>query len=643
MSFPRTNKFEYPLRVFDGGLNTKFSPPDVPINASPDCQNVQFTRQGSVETSYGYRKWQTAAIGSGTVDGLHPYADASSSLRLLAVCSGTVYMASGVSGETFTAISGTTGIHTAGVDVFMMTYKGYTWVHNGHARSYKYDGTTWSQAGVSAVTENLGAVASGATGDLNGEYRWVVTGINSANAESDYSILAATATIASGEVSLTGIPVYPASAGVNSKFLYRNTAGVSTVFYRVTALTAAQTAFTDTIADTGLSTNTAPTAGDNAVMPACKYVVEYGGMLFAAGVNGSPTSLRWSNQGFPEYWPATNELDVGEDDGMPITGLRVFANGIEIHKNDGRGNGVIFILYIADPINNAETANWYLTQSDSAYGGQGHKSLIKVDGNGVFLSRSGVYEFNSESVTAKTVQESNVGMFAVDSISYEIEPDILDCNTSALNKAAMALHDNRLYLAIPYGSTQETNNRIYMMDRLSVSSQGGQMRAWTKMSEPAVNNLVNYDGKIYGGSYDGYVYQLAVPDHYQYDGGAIDNYYWTAFIYGLDEHRDYTKVWRYLYVNVECTGDYRLDVGYRQDTEESGNTTTLNLNQPQSKWGTMIYGVDYWDVGFKRRIYRVVLRGMVSRMIQFKFAMNSADHWFRIYETKVAYTVKGQR
>jgi len=642
MSKPRSNKESVKMQLFDGGLNTKYSPPDVPLNASPDLQNVQFSQYGAVETAYGYEQAYDQ-IASATVDGLHTYTDPNSVRRLMAWCNGSAWVSSGTSGNTFMVVTESTDAYSAGVDVWAYTYQGIVWIGNGSARGYKFDGTTFSQAGVSALTSDLGAVVSGATGSLSGEYSWALTGVNSANAEGDYFLInTAAVTITSGEAVLSGIPVFPTSANVSTKYLYRNTAGVSAsagIYERVTALSAAQTAYTDVASDVDLGDDLAPST--NNVMPSFKFMVEYQGYLFGAGHPSSNTQLRWCTQGLPEKWPETNALEVGEKDGFAITGLRVYNNSIYIQKSDGRSSGSIWILYITDAVGGTGTSAWNLIKSNSAYGGASNKAIASMFGDIVFLDYTGVRKFQNNNISMNP-QESSVGTFLVDSISYEIEPNILSLNKEALDSATMQYYRNRLYLCAPDATATE-NDTMYIYDNSTVSGQGTQLGAWSKLTGPNVNNFVEFNGNLYGGDYDGNIFQIAKPDLYNYDGAAIDTHYWTSFIYGKEEHHDYDKVWRYLFVELEAAGDYDLDIYYRQDTAESGNKDQINLLMPSTLWGTMVWGIDYWNVGFDRRIYRLVLGGMVSKSIQFGFKMNTADTRFRLYNLKCEYNLRRQR
>ena len=271
---PRSYKTALRIPVFDGGLNTKYTDVSMPLNQSPDLKNVVFDDYGAVSTTQGYEK--VTSIASAPIDGLHSYYNQAGERRLLAVCNGTVHYEDN---NAFVPVSGSTGVYTSGVDVKIETVKDEAYFSNGYATPYRYNGTDFHTVGVSAVSGTASAVVVSA-GTLTGQYQYAITGVNENGSEGDFAIITPTAVSATAnDISITNIPEFPARSGVETKYLYRNTAGVSGIYYRVTALTAAQTSYVDNNDDSTLVTEMPL---DNGTMPKCKYMAYYRGRLFAA-------------------------------------------------------------------------------------------------------------------------------------------------------------------------------------------------------------------------------------------------------------------------------------------------------------------------------------------------------------------------
>ena len=63
-------------------------------------------------------------------------------------------------------------------------------------------------------------------------YQYAISGVNSYNVQGDIAEIVTAVTVASGEIVVSGIPVFETSAGVNDKYLYRTTAGLADVFWK---------------------------------------------------------------------------------------------------------------------------------------------------------------------------------------------------------------------------------------------------------------------------------------------------------------------------------------------------------------------------------------------------------------------------
>jgi len=467
---------------------------------------------------------------------------------------------------------------------------------------------------------------------------------NTAAVESNYKTITSDLTLTSIEACLSAIPVATASMGVNQKYLYRNTAGVRTTFYRVTALTAAQTAYTDNIADASLVT-----AGqtDHDVLPPCKYLIESRGRLFAAGDPDHPMSFYYSEPNEPEIWPSANVQYIGEGDGLPITGISAMGNSIVVHKGDAYRNGCIYIVYISDSAGASDPDNWYIFKSPSEYGGCAHRAQAFFANMLGFLNHYGFFALNGQEL-ARSATDSAVGQFTVDAQSFVIEPDVTGFTQAQLHKAAAITHQGKVWFAVPTGTTATENDEVYIYDFMRASADDPRQGAWSKWATGSYSCFAVHGGELYAGSStaNGHVTKL-LTGHDTVQAGtttAISSYYYTPELSGYEAHRDNTKVWRWLYVVAEASGDWYLNINYITDGENTaGNTVTLRLTPTGSLWGSMVWGTDPWSATQTKAFGRMNLAGAVGKTLKLKLWTNTAGQYWKVHEVHVAYNLRGLR
>jgi len=216
---------------------------------------------------------------------------------------------------------------------------------------------------------------------------------------------------------------------------------------------------------------------------------------------------------------------------------------------------------------------------------------------------------------------------------------------STIDKSAAIQFDRKIWLSVPYEAGAGTNNRIYIYDFERFSEAGDQkIGAWSYRTEPPVNCWVESDSTLYGGSSedDGRVYSLSATN-YNYGGSAIDSYFWTAQMSGQEEHREFVKVFRFLYITHDCPGDWDMTLLYRTDFSNDTTADTVNLDSGGSEWDAMEWDNDTWNGGTNTQRTRVILDGAVGKWVQFKFATNSADKHWKVHEIELLYTLRSRR
>ena len=637
------NKVSYRIPTMDGGLQTKWTDDSAPDYMSPSLQQISYSDVGAAGLAKGYVALNATSIGSSPIDGLHSYYDSvAGSEEVLAACSGTVFHAASTA---FATVSGSTDVFTGGVDICMRTVKDELYMSNGQTYPHRYDGSHMYTVGI--PTTLLSGTAVGAAGVTAGSlssatiYHYCLAGVNGNGVEGSIKTITTGVTCytAYNNIALSGIPAWPASAGVTSKYLYRNTAGVSSIFYRVTALTANQTAYVDVAGDSSLSTSAQT---DKGAMPWCKFFWYHRGRIFAAGDPSYPSRVYYSDAGSTETWSATSYLDIGDGDGMAITGIRVMGNSVTVHKTDSTGAvSALWLIYMPDSTDASDASNWYVIKSPSAYASRSDKAIDFFENLQAFLDKRGLVAFTGEQV-APGPASSQIGQYLAETRSENIDPDVGEFKVPLLNKAALMAYDDKLWLAVASGINATGNNVVYVYD-YTVTTQERGNGAWSKLVGPAVNNFTVFHGGLLAGSAStGTIFEM--DKGYTANGANLESYLYTMWIAGNEKDWDATKVWRFLWLTLDTPGTWSLEVTWWVDKASTATgTANLPLEGGGAMWDDGKWDGCLWDSSSERKTLRVNLAGCVGRTIQFRFRTNSTDVWWSIYRMEVEYNLRSRR
>jgi hypothetical protein len=633
---PSQQKFSFRLPVLDGGLNTKSTDVSIPLNASPDCQNVLFDEFGAIRTAYGYQQAYAIATGA-AIDCLGVYGSPGA-MNLLAACDGSLWR---VAGASFVVITGATGIYSAPSPTMdSLNANSYAIFSNGVFVAHKYDGTNFTEYGIRAPTSAPAAAATGAAGLLNGTYQYAMTNVNSYGAESDYTLIVTAITAALKQVTLSGLPTGKASWGVDYKNIYRTTAAGGTLFWLVTSVSGGATSVTDNNADSSLVVE-APL--DQGFPPKAKYMTYYQGRVWAAGDPSYPYRLYFSEAGEPEKWPSTNYIDIEVGDFMPISAIEAFGNAIIIHKNDGQSFGAIYLLYISDSTGASDPTNWYVFKSPAAFSAVSQKSQAFFRNLLFYLNRNGAYALSGQDL-ARTAADSEQGRFQTENLAYEIDPDVKAWNSAYLSKAAAIQYDNKLWIAVPAGNDSgglpyTVNSKLYVYDFVRLNEKLG---VWSKVGYPGITDFQVCNGDLYGGGQDGVVHKLNTG--VTFNGATVDPYYMTAPISGFDEHRDNVKVFRILYITHDQPGTWALTVEWYTDfvTSPTGSTSIVLADDIAAWDDTFLWDESVWDGPITRRS-RIILTNAVGKIVQFKFKVTGVGATFKLKEITLDYNLRSKR
>jgi hypothetical protein len=612
-------KYAVTINRFDGGLNTKVNGLLGPANESPDLKNVIFDDAGSVQTRYGYES--VGMVSSSTpyiVDCLHSYRYEGGS-DLLAVQS-SLYKWDG--GTTWDFLTDTTNAFSGGVRCHAENALNYAFFGNGTV-SYKWNGTDFTEWGVptpttAAITSTTydSSILAGST-ITDTDYNYRVAYINSTNVESEATEVVTFSVSNTCQPVLIGLNTPLASAGVNYYSVYRNDYLLETV--------TAGTAYVVDSHDT-LTIARDETIGDTAPNGLNIFVFHQGRMF---GVTEGTTDLYYTEVNSPEEFTATNLIRVGYGDGFLIKSLAIYDNGLIIGKEDGYGNGSIWALYMPS----ADPDDWSLERLNLGYGNVSPQAMARFGTFLMLINKQGIYDLTS----------IRLGVLDSVPISYKIEPDIFTLATTYLNRACAVEFKNKLWISVPYGTAATENNRLYQYDYVKNRSETDD-GSWTRFTNFGFNNLSIHDGELFGSS-DNYVYKIdnGDDDVYNDNGTAIESYYRTMYIHGSDEHRDHTKVWRYIYVTVETTGAWNLEVSWQGDYSTSTDGyEDVSLDPGGAEWGSAEWGLSVWGTSSTPKTYRIPIK-VISKAIQIKFLTDGLDEHFKVYELSLHYTLRGLR
>lgn len=615
----------------DGGLNNKFERSIIPDNESPDCQNVVFNN-GAVATRGGITKLNTTAVGSFVCDGLYTRRANTGAETMVAFFGGTMWE---LNVTTFSTIGSAQSVFTAGVRVGAAQYENHMFIGNGGVIPYKWNGSAFTRHGVYPPTTTA-AVASNGTGNLAGDYSWKVTYVNSQSVEGDVGP-ASTFTVSSpGQVTLSSIPVAPASFGVASRRIYR-TDSSGTVYHRIAEIADnTTTTYNDNIASSAVGA-TAPT--DNGVPPLYNAVIYHANRLFTNDP-ANPNYVYYSDLAEPYTFSSTNFDTFGDGSTDLVKGFAIFDNSLIVFCENSE-----WLWYMAS----TSESDWRKVQIRSSFGSKSPFGVVRYQNKVLFPATQNTKFVGMAAISGDSIEPSatllTVSAAGSELQSDRIEPDMFLVQESYIPNISSIVYKNKIYIAITYGANNTANNRVYLFD-YSISDLTRKNPAWVPYVTANATQFTVYGGSLYYGSSiaDGFVQKLETTS-YNDNSSAIDSYIWTKEFSGRPGHENMEKDFRYIYLLVDKSGGYYMNLTYRVDSDSGdGTTVQIDLNPGSSIWGTLVWGSSVWGGGTDQEEIAVPLAGARGKRIQFKFSnQNAADQRFKVHGFKFTYNIRGQR
>jgi hypothetical protein len=626
--------------IFDGGMDNKYSRALIPDNESPDCANVVFF-DDAVGTRDGAVKLNTAVAGANPFDGLYVRRDNTGAESMCAFIDGHMKV---LNATTFVTVPSAQSVFTIGARVGTDMAENYMFIGNGVNGPYKWDGTNFTQHGVSAPTSTI-TVASGTTGSLitGGVYRWAYTYVNSALVEGNISPVPSTWVVTTAgnglAANLTTIGTAAASGGVARRRLYRTLNGGATYFKVADISDNTTTSYTDQTADANLGA-AAPT--DNGLPPAYNAIFYHRNILFVNDP-ANPNYVWYSTIGQPYTFASTNFFKVGDRTSDLVKGFAAYDNHLIVFCEQS-----VWINYMADP---ATPSGWRQIPTNSPYGTRAPYCLLPFQNKVLFASQQERKFVGFGALSGLALDPAStlltVSQAGSDLQSTRIEPDMFNVNEAYSANITGIVFKTRAYISLTYGTSATANNRIYCFDFSPNNLQKSQKNTWVPFTGLNAQQFCIYGGKLYYGSSDstGFVYQMDGTGVYSDNGAAINSYYSTKEYPGYAADTNTHKDFRFANLMVDLAGAYPMTFGYRTDSDSGGfNTQDVMLNPGGSIWGTMVWGRDLWGGGAAQKEFRLPLNGARGKRIQYYFSnQNVAGQRFKAIRMNFAYNLKGAR
>ena len=343
--------------------------------------------------------------------------------------------------------------------------------------------------------------------------------------------------------------------------------------------------------------------GANTNISTAKYVEQYNNYLFLANCTANgvyyPTRIYWSNLQDTTTWLQSSFLEISENDGQQITGMKVLGNNLIIFKTRS--------IYIVSFTGDADAP--FILQgggkANSDVGCVSHFSIQEVQNGLVFLSPDGLYYFDG--------LNSN-------KMSDRINPTMLGLNQLQLTNARSCVQriKHRYLLSVQSGNGSNNDTIItwdWYLNAFSVHTGMSPSTMCTTYTNGFTEN-------IWFGDYNGYYYEMDSTSVDDYPLGvqtAVNSYYYTNWKDFGDLIDEMVIPQTVLYYQIS---NGTLNMSYSYDLNSSDQyTVPISLAGSGGIWGSGVWGTMMWGQS-GGGLQRIDLNGR-GRVVRFKFGSNS--------------------
>ena len=630
---PVGGKVQLEVERLDEGLDTGSGPNEISIYASPDCLNVEFSQRGSVKTRLGCTQVVSAGITSFPIDAM-----ASHNGSHIAWSNGSMWRLSGTTGV---VVSGTTGTFVTGTYVANQVFQQVMFCSDGTSGPWRYetDGSFYKMGiptpSAPTAISNVPTVTGG--GPEGGSYYYRVSYVNTHVVEgSAGSMSTGTTMAATSTVYMTGIPIAPASAPANNRFIYRASTSAGPFRYIGALSNNTATVFTDTVGAVTWAVGAA--AGyDNGSPTPFTTIREHKDTLFMDD-SSDRSILRYTNYRNPYVSAAANFINMGKGIGTTIQAIGVQDDLVTVFKQEA--------IWVVDIVTPSGATDWLWVKTPGNVGIVGPKAFVEVGNAIMFMGQrngriSGIHLLQGTGLT-----ETRDSRLRSDRISDRVETGILDMPRTYWGSTAFTTYNNRVYMAFTDASLT-TNKHILWLDftRLTEKQDIGSWSLWDGRGAQ-MSCFLSHLGTLYGGSSqsDGLVLEMERADSYSDNGAAINSYFRTKSFGGEPDIESWIKDWRLLNIWYNQNGKGTMGV-YRKTDNETGDTliSNIDLSAGTSVYGTAIFGVGTYGGGVANKEVQKSMGSIQGRRTQLIFTnQNTINQAFEVHGIKVLMNLRRQ-
>jgi len=351
-----------------------------------------------------------------------------------------------------------------------------------------------------------------------------------------------------------------------------------------------------------------------------KYVAQYNNYLFLANVIVSGTThtsrIYWSAIGDEGTWSNTDFINVSNDDGQEITGIKVLSDRLVIYKT----RSIYNLFFTGD-----SDVPFVLPgggKSNSSIGCVAPFSIQEVNNGHVFLSIDGFYFYDGNNSFK---------------ISDKLNTTIAGLNTGKVGiSVSLVQKDKNRYWCAVTQSGSTTNDLILVWDYFN--------NAWSIYDGMAASAMATFfvtgtTETPYFGDYDGFVYKA--DDSTETDDNplgvatAITSYYytnWRSYSDLVNQKGTDQVVLYFVHSNTVLTFGYSFDFEGKALTDTALSdqyTITVDLSTSASQYGSATYdGTDVYaaTTGGNKRL-DLTSRG---RLIRLRFSNSTIGETWQV-------------
>lgn len=357
-------------------------------------------------------------------------------------------------------------------------------------------------------------------------------------------------------------------------------------------------------------TGTGDAAALGGTPPVGEFCVNANNRLFIGGTAANPSRVYWCTLGNPEDWSGTGSgsSDVSTNDGDHVVTAKLLGtNHLVVFKQNSIHEMVI------------NTSPFPVFPIFRGVGAVSKRGVVDVDGILYFIT-------------------PEPRMKATDGSSVQVFPESFDPVWDGLNKGRLkyleGVYDRhrRWVMWFVSDGTSTENNLCIIWDLYR--------KCWLRCTTGHTMNSVAImqDRYLYGGGYNGKVYELNVPGSFTdaSENGAAINSYWTSGWMDMED-MILSKTIPYVDLSFSSQLSGTFDFYYGFDFMSEGKTISVPMQTPGALWDMSFWDVDsFGELTEKSKLEFVKGRG---KFFQFGLRNKNGSDDFRF--NRVAFPVKG--